>query len=67
MQFFLIRVKVLEKVDWLICYRFDEYALIDDRNALKKISPDESGEKYVDGLVSTGKINSLHNINNIFF
>jgi hypothetical protein len=22
---------------------------------IKKISPDESGEKYVDGLVSTGK------------
>jgi hypothetical protein len=33
----------------------------------KKISPGESGEKYVDGLVSTGKINSLHNINNNFY
>lgn len=37
------------------------------QTALKKITPDESGVKYVDGLVSTGKINSLHNINNNFF
>lgn len=25
------------------------------KDTIKKISPDESGEKYVDGLVSTGK------------
>jgi hypothetical protein len=45
----------------------DRIKSFNDANALKKISPDESGENYVDGLVSTGKINSLHNINNIFF
>jgi hypothetical protein len=25
------------------------------KSAVKKISPEDSGEKYVDGLVSTGK------------
>jgi hypothetical protein len=32
-----------------------ETSIYGDKSSLKKISPEDSGEKYVDGLVSTGK------------
>jgi len=32
-----------------------ETFIYDDKISIKKISPEDSGEKYVDGLVSTGK------------
>jgi hypothetical protein len=32
-----------------------ETFICDGKSSIKKISPEDSGEKYVDGLVSTGK------------
>ncbi|HEX6849501.1 MAG TPA: hypothetical protein VF144_21090 [Chitinophagaceae bacterium] len=45
--------KVIANIGLLIKTRINFKG--DNRGSIKKISPDESGEKYVDGLVSTGK------------